>query len=207
MQFIYLFDPLCGWCYASSKGITNLAKTHTVDVYATGLFANTGKVIDAHFANHAWTNDTRIGQMTGLPFSENYRQLLLKGGAFNSFALTVACALLKNHQPHELLPVFLELQKIRYVDGLDTSDVNVVKNGLVALGHADLADKLNDDKSIKLANDWIAQGQKLAYQFHINGVPSLIAKTEKGYVNIPSQFLYQDTDRVADNIDEFLKNI
>lgn len=172
-----------------------------------GFFANTGKVMDAHFANHAWTNDTRISQMMGLPFSENYRQLLLKGGAFNSFALTVACALLKNHQPNELLPVFSELQKIRYVDGLDTSDIDVVKNGLIALGHADLADKLNDDKSIKLANDWMAQGQKLAYQFHINGVPSLIAKTEKGYINIPSYFLYQDTNNVAKNIEHVLSQI
>lgn len=130
MQFIYLFDPLCGWCYASSKGISELAKTHDVDVYATGLFAGTGKMIDAQFAHHAWTNDTRISQITGLPFSENYRQLLLKGGAFDSFILTMACALLKQHKPNELFTVFSGLQKIRYVDGLDTSDIDVVKKWL-----------------------------------------------------------------------------
>lgn len=205
MNFIYLFDPLCGWCYASSKGIANLAKTHAVDVYATGLFVNTGKIIDEQLANHAWTNDTRISQLTGLPFSENYHQLLLKGGAFNSFALTVACALLKQNEPKALLPTLLHFQKLRYVDGLDTSDIDVVKNGLIDIGQADIADKLNNDESIHLANAWIAQGQKFAYQFNINGVPSLIAKTEQGYINIPSQFLYQDMDRVAQNIDEFLK--
>lgn len=200
MHFIYLFDPLCGWCYASSKGIATLAKTYAIDAYATGLFSNTGRVIDTHFANHAWTNDMRIHQMTGLPFGENYHQLLLKGGEFNSFALTIACALLKQHKPQEFFTTLSSLQKMRYADGLDTSDVNVVKNGLIALGHADIADKLNDDKSIKLANAWMTQGQQLAYQFNIHGVPSLIAKTETGYVNISSQFLYQDTENIAKNI-------
>lgn len=205
MQFIYLFDPLCGWCYASSKGIGELAKTHDVDVYATGLFANTGKIIDEQFANHAWHNDTRISQMTGLPFSEDYRQLLLKGGEFNSFNLTIACALLKEHKPNELLPIFSALQKMRYVDGLDTSDVNVVKNGLITLGQTDIAEKLELTDSKILANNWTLQGQKFSFQFQINGVPSLIVKTEKGYVNVPSQFLYQNTDNVAKNIEQFLK--
>ncbi|MEG9476191.1 disulfide bond formation protein DsbA [Mannheimia indoligenes] len=205
MKFIYLFDPLCGFCYASSKGIANLAKTHEVDGYATGLFANTGKMMDEQFANYAWANDMKISQMTGLPFSENYRQLLLKGGEFNSFALTVACVLLKNHKPNELLPVFSELQKLRYVDGLDTSDITVVKNGLIALGQNNIANQLNNDESKNLANDFIRQGQLLASQFGVRGVPSLIAEINGKFIQIPSQFLYQDTDNVADNIEQFLK--
>lgn len=204
MHFIYLFDPLCGWCYASSKGTSELAKTQDIDVYATGLFASTGKMLDAQFANHAWANDTRISQITGLPFSENYHQLLLKGGAFDSFALTMTCALLKQHKPNELFTVFCQLQKIRYVDGLDTSDIAIVQNALITLGQSDIADKLNDDTSINLANDWIKQGQTLAHQFNINGVPSLIAKTKQGHINIPSQFLYQDSENIAKNIERFL---
>lgn len=205
MKFIYLFDPLCGFCYASSKGIVNLAKTHEVDGYATGLFANTGKIIDEQFANYAWANDMKISQMTGLPFSENYRQLLLKGGEFNSFVLTIACALLKQNEPKALLPTLSQFQKLRYVDGLDTSDIAVVKNGLIALGQTDIANQLTDDNSINLANDLIRQGQLLASQFGVRGVPSLIAEINGKFIQIPSQFLYQDTDNVADNIEQFLK--
>ncbi|WFF38606.1 hypothetical protein LU290_10270 [Moraxella nasibovis] len=204
MKFLYLFDPLCGWCYASSKGIANLAKTHQVDVYATGLFANTGKMMDEQFANYAGANDTRISQLTGLPFSENYRQLLLKGGAFDSFALTQACFLLNQETPNELLPTFAQLQKLRYVDGLNTSDVDVVKNGLIALGKTQIAKRLGDDEVISGANAWIRQGRVLAHQFQINGVPSLIAEIDGKFVNVLSQFLYQDTQNVAENIERFL---
>ncbi|WLF83478.1 hypothetical protein [Moraxella sp. ZY210820] len=155
MKFIYLFDPLCGWCYASSVGIGKLAQTHMVDIYATGLFASTGKIIDEQFAKHAWTNDSCIAQITGLPFSENYRQLLLKGGAFDSFPLTQACYLLRKDNPNEVLPIFSQLQKIRYVDGQDTSDIDVVKQGLIELGKNELARRLGDDDVIAGANAWI----------------------------------------------------
>lgn len=204
MNFIYLFDPLCGWCYASSRGIGKLARSENVQVFATGLFASTGKVIDAHFANHAWMNDTRISQLTGLPFSENYRQLLLKSGAFDSFALTQACFLLNQESPHELLPTFAQLQKLRYVEGLDTSDIDIVKQGLIALGKADIAERLGDDEVISGANAWMRQGQVLAHKFQINGVPSLIADIDGKFVNVPSQFLYQDSENVARNIKQFL---
>lgn len=204
MQFIYLFDPLCGFCYASSKGIATFAKTHDIDIYATGLFANTGKIIDPDFANYAWANDMRISQMTGLPFSEKYRALLLQGGKFDSFYLTTACALLKELNANELLSTLSSFQKMRYVDGLDTSDLMVVKNGLITLGYADIAEKLDNADSKMQANNWIKAGQKFAQQFNISGVPSLIAKTDKGYAHIPSQFLYQDTDNVVENIGKFL---
>lgn len=204
MNFIYLFDPLCGWCYASSRGISELAKTQNVQVFSTGLFASTGKVIDVQFANHAWTNDTRISQLTGLPFSENYRQLLLKGGAFDSFALTQACFLLSQETPNELLSTFAQLQKLRYVDGLDTSDIEIVKQGLIALGKNEIAKRLGDDEVISGANAWIRQGQVLAHQFQINGVPSLIADIDGKFVNVPSQFLYQDSENVGQNIKQFL---
>lgn len=207
MKFIYLFDPLCGWCYAASRGIQALAKTHQVDVFATGLFANTGRIMDAAFAHHAWTNDTRIAQITGLPFSEEkYRHgILLQGGEFNSFNLSMACFLLNEHLPSaEWLPMFSQLQKMRYVDGLDSSQIDVVKNGLTALGKNDLAARVGDDDVAEKTKAWIYQGQVFAQQFCINGVPSLIAEMDGEFVNVPSQFLYQDVENVDKNIAAFL---
>ncbi|MCG7657553.1 DsbA family protein [Wielerella bovis] len=206
MKFIYLFDPLCGWCYAASRGIQALAQTHQVDVFATGLFANTGRILDESFAHHAWTNDTRIAQITGLPFTETYRQnILLKNGEFNSFNLTMTCFLLNENAPSdEWLPTFAQLQKARYVDGLDTSRLDVVQMCLRDLGETDLAKKLENAELSDKTNAWIKQGQVLANQFGVRGVPSLIAETERGFVNVPSQFLYQDIENVAENISTFL---
>ncbi|WLF83479.1 hypothetical protein [Moraxella sp. ZY210820] len=47
----------------------------------------------------------------------------------------------------------------------------------------------------------------MAHQFAINGVPSLIAKIDGKFVNVPNGFLYQDTDNVEENIRRFLSQI
>ncbi|ULJ61968.1 hypothetical protein MIS45_08030 [Wielerella bovis] len=214
MKFIYLFDPLCGWCYAASRGIRALAKTHQVDVFATGLFANTGKVMDEPFAQHAWANDQRIAEITGLPFSETYRQkILLKKGEFDSFNLTMACFLLNENAPSGVwLPTFAEMQKARYVDGLDTSRLDVVQMCLRDWCEDDVAFELADSllgdcELVDKTNAWIKQGQIFAQKFGVSGVPSLIAEVDGKFVNVPSQFLYQDVENVVENISQFLKSV
>ena len=68
----YLFDPLCGWCYAAAPVLARLQATPGVQVVLapTGLFAGAGaRPMDAQFAAYAWSNDQRIAQLTGQPFS------------------------------------------------------------------------------------------------------------------------------------------
>ena len=36
---LYLFDPLCGWCYSVSGGMAKLAETADVKLVPTGLFS------------------------------------------------------------------------------------------------------------------------------------------------------------------------
>ena len=73
---LYLFDPLCGWCYAISDGILKLSQTVNVKLVPTGLFYR-DKVISPDWSEYAWENDQRIAKLAGLPFSENYHQNIL----------------------------------------------------------------------------------------------------------------------------------
>lgn len=205
MKFLYLFDPLCGWCYAASPAITTLASQHKVDAIATGLFANTGKVLNAAFAQHAWQNDQRIAQLTGLPFSEKYYQnVLLVGGEFNSFYLSMACYLLKQTMPSQLLPTLAQLQAVRYVDGSDTSQKQQVQEALIALGKADIAKQMDNPDSHSQTNQWLQHGQHLAQQLGVHGTPNLLAQVNDNWVVVPSQFLYQHDEHTSTKIQAFL---
>lgn len=52
-SLIYLYDPLCGWCYAAAPGIARLREAGvTVTPRPTGLFAEPGRVMTAAFADH-----------------------------------------------------------------------------------------------------------------------------------------------------------
>lgn len=81
---IYLFDPLCGWCYAAAPALKYLQGVEGIHVALapTGLFAGAGaRPMDAQFAAYAWANDQRIQQLTGQLFTQAYRDHIL--GAAN----------------------------------------------------------------------------------------------------------------------------
>ena len=49
----YLFDPLCGWCYAAAPALNYLQGVEVIEVALapTGLFAGAGaRPMDAQFA-------------------------------------------------------------------------------------------------------------------------------------------------------------
>lgn len=210
MKLIYLFDPLCGWCYASSPAAQVLANSPNVelDIYATGLFADSGRKMDAAFAEHAWRNDQRIAELTGQPFNEAYRrQILLGNGEFNSRALSELCVAAKARGNAAMMSLFAAMQKARYVEGLDTSKRSVLQDILQNLSEAELVEKLGSGELKAETDRWIAEGQAIAHHFQSNGVPSLFAETAKGWVNVPSQLLYQQPEKVVENVKTFLERV
>ncbi len=78
-RFVYLFDPLCGWCYGASAGINILASRPgvMVDLPATSLFAGDGaSALDTGMTSHISAANQRIARMTGAAFTERYRDPL-----------------------------------------------------------------------------------------------------------------------------------
>lgn len=125
----YIFDPLCGWCYASAPALAYLAQTYpnVLELLPSGLFSGEGaRPISPQFASYAWTNDQRIASLTGQCFSDEYHQLLNSGGNFDSHALNCALTAYKKIAPEAEAGLLHELQIARYVRGLDTSSSQVV---------------------------------------------------------------------------------
>ena len=85
-SLIYLYDPLCGWCYAAAPGIARLRQAGvSMALRPTGMFSIPGRVMTADFADYAWQNDQRIAALTQQSFSELYRRQVLGavGAAFD----------------------------------------------------------------------------------------------------------------------------
>jgi putative protein-disulfide isomerase len=63
----YIFDPLCGWCYASAPALQALSEAYpdVLELMPSGLFSDAGaRVMTPEWAHHAWSNDQRIEAMT-----------------------------------------------------------------------------------------------------------------------------------------------
>ena len=135
----YLFDPLCGWCYAAAPALKYLQGVEGIRVALapTGLFAGAGaRPMDAQFAAYAWANDQRIQQLTGQPFTQVYRDHIL-GAAnrrFDSGPATLALTAVAQTAPDRELEALHALQHARYVEGRDNADPTVIADVLDSLG-------------------------------------------------------------------------
>ena len=178
----YLFDPLCGWCYGASAALDRLVARadFTVDLAPTGLFAGVGaRPMDDGFATYAWTNDQRISRLSGQPFSEAYRRDVLgeRTRLFDSGPATLALTAVAATAPDQEFAALKAVQRARYVDGRDITDVSILSDVLRALGLHRAADRLiaPDDDLLAAYRQRIEVAREEMRRFQAEGVPALIA--------------------------------
>ena len=68
----YIFDPICGWCYAAAPLIDAARQIEGLDIvmHAGGLWTDANvKQITSQLRDYVVPNDQRIAQITGQPCS------------------------------------------------------------------------------------------------------------------------------------------
>lgn len=177
----YLFDPLCGWCYGASAKLEQLAAQPDVALrlVPTGLFAGAGgRLMDAEFAAFVWANDQRIGKLSGQPFSEDYRRKVLddRTGRINSGPATLALTAVSITAPDREFEALKAIQKARYVEGRDITDISVLSEILRGLGLVAAAERLvaSDAELVSANQKRTADANADMRKFGANGVPNLI---------------------------------
>ncbi|CAO3379855.1 DsbA family protein [Azospirillum argentinense] len=195
----YLFDPLCGWCYGAAPMLDRLRAEPGIDLtlMPTGLFAGDGaRAMDPGFAAYAWANDQRIAALTGLPFTEAYRVQVLDGATrFDSGPATLALTAVRMTEPLREIDALKALQRARYVDGVDTSDVEAVGAVLAAEGLREAADLLTGQSAAlaEAGRARIAAASAEMRRFGLRGVPALLAGNGDRWRPIRSDALFGDT--------------
>ncbi|WP_422846365.1 DsbA family protein [Acidovorax sp. M2(2025)] len=187
----YLFDPLCGWCYAAAPALKYLQGVDGLRVVLapTGLFAGAGaRPMDAQFAAYAWANDQRIQQLTGQPFTQAYRDRILgaEGGRFDSGPATLALTAVAQADPARELEALHALQQARYVDGRDNAAPAVIAEVLRALGLADAAARVvAPDPTLRSRTaERVAQAQATLRAVGARGVPQLVVTAQGGALRL-----------------------
>lgn len=208
-SFIYLFDPLCGWCYGASAGLNILASRPgvTVDLLPTGLFAGEGaRALDAGMTSHIWAADQRIAQMTGAAFTERYRdQVVAAGGRLDSGPATLALTAVSLSAPAREREALSAIQSARYVEGQDITDPALLAQVLARLNLTEAAAMIAEPQAALVAADQgrTTYARTLMRRFGLSGVPSLIREREDGLALVDASALYRNplsllqTDAVA----------
>lgn len=131
MKLIYVFDPLCGWCYGFSNTIVDFADAHPeleVEVVAGGMVLGdrVGPLADiAPYLRGAYKN---VEERTGVTFGEAYLQELFGDATMTmdseppSRALAAYRSIVNNERA--VLRFASAIQKAIYYDGVAPRDVS-----------------------------------------------------------------------------------
>lgn len=194
-NIIYLFDPLCGWCYGASAGLETLAadSANQIRLLPSGLFSQTERIMDAEMSAFAWRNDQKIAAMTGAVFSETYRRNVLneKGGAFDSYIIIQALTAVAQTAPQREIEALKAFQKARYIEGKNIVSQQEAATVLAALGLTEAAALLGKPDLIAATDARIAEGRATAARYGITGVPALLRATEQGWQQTDSSILFR----------------
>lgn len=134
----YIFDPLCGWCYAAAPLVQAARQLPGLDVAFHGGGMMTGRnrrPITPEWREYVLPHDRRIAQLTGLPFGDAYFDGLLRDTtAMMDSAPPTTAILAAEAAGGRGLDMLHRLQTAHYVDGLRIADHAVLQRLAAEIG-------------------------------------------------------------------------
>lgn len=198
----YIFDPLCGWCYAAAPLIKAARQVSSLQIalHAGGLWTgNNVKKITPELRDYVMANDKRISQLTGQPFGDEYFDGLLQqdDAVLDSEPPIVAILAVEaiNHRGLDMLDA---IQNAHFVQGRQVSTFAV------------LSELANDLEIDPIAFDRAYQEQlSHAYVAHlhathnlmslneVHGFPSMLIESDEQWLLLNHQVYYGNAEQFA----------
>ncbi|MDR6887786.1 MULTISPECIES: DsbA family protein [Variovorax] len=135
----YIFDPMCGWCYAAAP-LVDAARSVpglSVEFHGGGMMTGANRrPITAQWRDYVMPHDRRIAELTGQPFGQGYFEGLLRdtGAVMDSEPPTTAVLAAEALRTGGGLDMIHRLQRAHYVEGRRIADMDVLTAVAAELG-------------------------------------------------------------------------
>ncbi|WP_225783058.1 DsbA family protein [Xenophilus sp. Marseille-Q4582] len=167
----YLYDPLCGWCYAAAplvraaRGLPGLQ----LQAHGGGMLAGANRrPVTPAWREYVLPHDRRIAELSGQPFGEAYFEGLLRDtGAVLDSAPPLTAVLAADAVAGRGLDMIERVQRAHYVEGRRIADPAVLRAlaeelGLPAVAFAEALQRLAGAATQAHIGDsrrWLARAQ------------------------------------------------
>lgn len=194
MRLHYIYDPLCGWCYAAAPLVAAASALPGVDLvlHGGGLFASpTG--LEAHMRQHIRAADARIASMSGQPFGAAYLDGLLADPAMVLHSPPAIAAVLSAEQmaPGQGLAMLKAIQHAHYVDGRRVVEGDVLADLARSLALA--PDAFEAARRTVPVDRHMAETRRLMATSGIRGFPALLHEKAGQITALPLSDFYGRT--------------
>ncbi len=201
----YIFDPLCGWCYAVSPLLANLntqCGNNLELVFHPGLLFAEPLEIEQSYREHIISADLRIAALAGAEFGAPYinRVRNLPVLRYHS-TLPAAAVIAANTLNSQLGLRMLEaIQQSHYLLGEDVSDIAVLKK------HGQLLELDSDTYAQALDNiqqslpSMAIEARNFMHSVGGNGFPTLVLEHNGEYQKLDHSSAYGNPDLLVNTI-------
>jgi putative protein-disulfide isomerase len=135
MKLVYVGDPMCSWCYGFGKELSALTARHPelpLQIMVGGVRAGATDILDDSGKQFRLDHWARVEEISGLAFNRK-AFLARENFVYDTEPVCRAVVTARQLAPQaDLLAVFRALQDAFYVDGLDTTDGEVLAQVAVA---------------------------------------------------------------------------
>ena len=146
-KVIYVFDPMCGWCYGFSPVISELSKTFekdfTFEVISGGMVIGDREGPIGNMADYILSAIPRLQDYTGVEIGTPYIELLKEGTYFSSSELpSIALQVFKHLSDKHAIQFAHDIQYALFYHGKSLNDINT---------YLDLIEPYNIDREAFIA--------------------------------------------------------
>lgn len=201
----YVFDPLCGWCYAASPLLTALKDRFGDElelVFHPGLLFATPRVMDQSYREHIINADLRIAALAGVEFGATYIKRVRTAPVLRYHSELPAAAVLAANalEPKRGLHMLELIQQSHYQLGEDVSDIVSLNRLAQTLGLEAKAFAQALDNTRHSLPGMAVEARNLMHAVSGNGFPTLILERAGEYQKLDHTNAYGKPYLLANSI-------
>lgn len=126
-KVLYLYDPMCGWCYGFSSVIDKLEQQYAdqveFEVLSGGMVMGDRVGPVSEVASYIGSGYKRVENLTGMKFGQNFLDLYHEGSyIYSSEKACIAMTVFKETHPDKAISFAHDLQKAFFFDGKSLND-------------------------------------------------------------------------------------
>lgn len=192
---IYVFDPMCGWCYGFSNVIKKLSTEYQAEfdfkVISGGMVVGEREGEIGDFADYILDAYHNVEKSSGIKFGEPYlKQLRTKKLHTSSVIPSIAIEVFKTFHPMQAIAFASDVQRAYYFDGLDLRSDQVYKDLIKPYGinETEFLTMLHSQEYKQKAFDGFQESAGLG----VNGYPAVLAIHNGKYYALTRGFTNYD---------------
>jgi putative protein-disulfide isomerase len=182
MKLIYIFDPICGWCYGFTPVIQALQQEYAgkmdFEILSGGMLTGDNRRPASTMHAYILQAHTRVEETTGVKFGEAFlHQYLASQEIMDSVKPSIALTVFKQYQPDKAIDFAHDMQVALNYDGISLNGDAIYEQLAAKYGIPSTAfiEKMQEESNRYATQQEFQQVQ----QWGITGFPAAILDTGK----------------------------